>query len=267
MTFSACEEDGDDNLPDENGKIIMTTAVGNGTVNLAFKGTGSVRVEWGDGNVDNFSLTSNEKNYDRTYSSSGSHTIMVTMFDADIIDFICSENKLTTLDISQCKNLLRLTCSKNELTSLDVTNNTALKELHCADNKLTSLNVSKNTLLESLLCYGNNLTSLNPGDNPLLKHLDCSDNNLTALNVSKNTALTTLQCTDNLLVELDLSANQVLHTVHCTDNKLNVGALDDLFDSLHGKTLSQSKTISITGNPGANGCHRDMAEDKGWNVY
>ena len=61
--------------------------------------------------------------------------------------------------------LTELVCSDNQLTSLDVSNNTALTWLSCEDNQLTSLNVSNNTALTMLSCYGNQLTSLDVSNN------------------------------------------------------------------------------------------------------
>ena len=70
--------------------------------------------------------------------------------------------KITSLKgIEFFPNLEGLFCSNNNLTSLDVSKNTALKRLWCEENNLTSLDVSQNTQLKVLDCHQNNLTSLN----------------------------------------------------------------------------------------------------------
>ena len=51
-------------------------------------------------------------------------------------------------------------CSENQLTSLDLSHNTALIDLKCYKNQLTSLDVRKNTVLDCLECYSNPLTSI-----------------------------------------------------------------------------------------------------------
>ncbi len=56
----------------------------------------------------------------------------------------CSNNLLTSLDVSNNLNLEGLDCFGNQLTSLDVSSNTALAGLNCSDNQLTSLDVSSN---------------------------------------------------------------------------------------------------------------------------
>ena len=66
---------------------------------------------------------------------------------------------LTSLQgIEYFESLTYLNCSNNQLTSLDVSANTALTELYCFSNQLTSLDISRNTVLTELSC------SDNPGD-------------------------------------------------------------------------------------------------------
>ena len=68
----------------------------------------------------------------------------------------CSNNQLTTLDVSKNTALESLDCCNNQLMTLDVSKNTALMWLRCSYNQLTTLNVS-NTALESLYCYCNQI--------------------------------------------------------------------------------------------------------------
>lgn len=56
--------------------------------------------------------------------------------------------------------LEHLDCSDNQLTSLDISNNTALTYLYCGGNQLTSLDLSNNTALIYLACGNNLLTKL-----------------------------------------------------------------------------------------------------------
>ena len=132
----------------------------------------------------------------------------------------CSDNQLTSLDVSKCTALTTLYCYDNQLTSLDVSKNTALKTLHCYNNQLTSLDVSKCTALTSLSCQGNQLTSLDVSKCTALTTLFCGGNQLTSLDVSKCTALTNLNCCDNQLTSLDVSKNTALTTFDCYDNQL-----------------------------------------------
>ena len=74
---------------------------------------------------------------------------------------ICSENLLTSLDISKNSALIEIFCEKNQLTSLDLSNNLVLTYLSCGLNQFTNLDVSKNTKLTSLYCSDGKLTKLN----------------------------------------------------------------------------------------------------------
>ena len=96
----------------------------------------------------------------------------------------CSENQLTSLDVSNNTALTSLICQNNQLTSSDVSNNTALVLLRFAQNQLTSLDVSNNTALTSLICQHNQLTSLDVSNNTALTHLICHNNQLTCLNAA-----------------------------------------------------------------------------------
>ena len=131
----------------------------------------------------------------------------------------CTNNQLTTLDVSNNTALTWLVCHTNQLTTLDVSNNTALTLLNCEDNQLTTLDVS-NTALTSLTCSNNLLTTLDVSNNTALTRLDCGENNLTSLDVSNNTDLTSLYCSGNLLTTLDVSNNTDLKNLNCSGNPL-----------------------------------------------
>ena len=153
----------------------------------------------------------------------------------------CSDNNLTSLDMSHNPKLEYLSCGNNPLSDLDVTHNPALedlycggtglkeidvshnsnlKKLYCGKNELTSLDVSHNPVLEELVCSENELTSLDVSHNPKRVDLEFRGNQLTSLNLSKNTELEKLYCSSNLLTALDLSHNPKLKQLHCQVNEL-----------------------------------------------
>ena len=76
-------------------------------------------------------------------------------------ELYCSQNRLTTLDLSKNEKLTYVACDSNALTSLTLPANAPLKELHCQNNKLTSLTMPKTTNLKSVDCYGNNIQGNN----------------------------------------------------------------------------------------------------------
>jgi hypothetical protein len=117
----------------------------------------------------------------------------------------CSSNSIANMTgIESFTALTALDCSDNQLTSLNISSNTALTLLNCSDNQLTALNVSSNTALAILRCFHNELASLSVSTNTALTTLNCYDNQLTSLNISGNTALTILDCRTNLLTALNV---------------------------------------------------------------
>ena len=122
--------------------------------------------------------------------------------------------------IESFPSLTYVDCSENQLTSLDVSGNTALETLICSSNQLTTLNLNRNSRLKVLTCGSNRLTSLNTGSSRSLSRIECDDNRLTSLNVSGNTGLETLTCSSNQLTSLDVSMNSELRVLRCSYNQL-----------------------------------------------
>ena len=133
---------------------------------------------------------------------------------------VINQNITTLEGIEYFRKLETLICSDNQLTSLDVSKNTELQKLYCDGNQLTSLEVGENTVLDTLHCYNNQLTSLDVSRNSALQWLSCYKNKLTSLDVSKNTNLTLLYCDSNQLTSLDVSQNNKLEKLHCSENQL-----------------------------------------------
>lgn len=139
-------------------------------------------------------------------NTNGDTEIQVTEANAFSSNIDCPNLSISDLTgVESFTALSQLDCSNNQLTSLDVSSNTALGYLDCDNNQLTSLNVSSNTTLVSLRCYINQLTSLDVSQNTILTSLYCGDNQLSNLDVSSNTNLTRLYCGDSQLSSLNLA--------------------------------------------------------------
>jgi hypothetical protein len=94
---------------------------------------------------------------------------------------ICSNNRLTSLDLSACTALTSLEVDGNELAALDLSKNNALITLNCNMNRLAALDISKNAALESLFCDGNRLVSIDLGaGNARLEYIRNTANLLSA---------------------------------------------------------------------------------------
>jgi len=115
-------------------------------------------------------------------------------------------------------NITGLDCSDNLLTTLNVSSNTALITLDCSGNAITQL-------ISGRYAAGANMqyNILNLANNPYLQYLDCSDNQLTNLDISNNTALIFLDCSNNQLITLN--AANTNNTNFTAFNALNNPAL------------------------------------------
>lgn len=103
-----------------------------------------------------------------------------------------SEKNISDLTgIEDFTSLTKLYCSQNQLTSLDVSNNLNLEVLNFAYNQITSIDISKNTSLHSLWFISNQISTIDLSNNSGLIQLDCQQNQLTTIDVSN---------IDNLLV-------------------------------------------------------------------
>jgi hypothetical protein len=132
----------------------------------------------------------------------------------------CSQNSLTTLDLSQNPNLRRLSCFLNNLTSINVTQNTLLEELNCDLNELNGIDVSQNTNLERFWFTSNSVDSIDLSQNPNLIDLNAEYNNLMSLDLTQNPNLEILSFDNNDISTIDLSQNPNLRIVDLHNNLL-----------------------------------------------
>lgn len=140
----------------------------------------------------------------------------------------CSSNNLTSLDVSQNIDLIRLRCRINNLTVLNVDANVNLTELNCSANNISTLNIDNNIALEWFACYQNfNISTLNLSNNTELIHVDCHFMSLTSLNTNSNGNLETLRCLGNDLETLNLENNTNLINLACGENEFSSLNLDN----------------------------------------
>ena len=139
---------------------------------------------------------------------------------------ISRKNISTIPEIQYFTSLTTLDCSNNQLTSLDMSGCTSLQTLNCSYNQLTSLDVSGYTSLQTLNCnHCNSMTFLNVSGCTNLTTLDCSNNFLRSLDVSGCTSLQTLDGNWNIWTSLDVSECTSLQTLNC-DHCNSMGSLN-----------------------------------------
>lgn len=133
---------------------------------------------------------------------------------------IRNENIKDFTGIEAFVNIEFLDCTNNSLTTLDLTKNTKLTSIICDGNQLTNLDLSKNILLESISIKFNQLTSLQLDNCPNLKVLDISSNQIVNLGLQNNSKLSTLHIPDNLISTLNLNNNTELSDFRAYNNQL-----------------------------------------------
>lgn len=133
---------------------------------------------------------------------------------------VCSNNQITSLDLTQNINLYALNCFENQITSLDFTYNPDLYTLICDSNQLSNLDLTQNPNLRSLYIGNNDLTTLELTQNPNLELLFCSGNQLSSLDLSNNINLRWFYVLDNQLINIDLSQNINLENIRLDSNLL-----------------------------------------------
>lgn len=157
--------------------------------------------------------------------------------------YLCfSNNQLTTIDLSSNTLLVELCGQFNQLTAIDVSANTALKYLYVSVNQLTSIDVSSNTLLWYLSFANNTISTIDVLNNPELFELNCSYNQITSLDLSANNDMYYLYCDNNMISSLDLSSDTSLVIINCNNNQLTA------LNIQNGNNLDLT-AFNATGNP------------------
>lgn len=146
-------------------------------------------------------------NIDTADTTSGQKDDKLSKAERDAVTEINIDNKNCTdlTGIAYFANLTELDCSDNQLTTLDVSKNAKLRILRCYNNGMEKLNLGDITHLTLLNCNDNNLTELDVSKNPYLEELECRENKLRRVVIGKKYSLTGLYLRGNQLTSLDLS--------------------------------------------------------------
>ena len=151
-----------------------------------------------------------------------------------------------------CYWLQNLDLTKNLLTTIDISNLKNLRQIAIGMNSLTTINTSQNTLMTHFYGYFNNFNSLNFTTNTALQILDLGwggsqspngNSAITSLDLSQNTALTKIDFTGLAgITSLNLTANTALVTAYL--DGIWVGTKNNL-SNLNVTGLTNLKTLSV----------------------
>lgn len=156
----------------------------------------------------------------------------------------CSNNKLTSINITDCTSLYRLYCCYNQLSSLDVSGCTALKILDCYDNNLSTLNILNCNVLERLFCDSNQLTFLNVSSFSALEDFSISDNPLKELDVSYCTALYSIHLKNIKSTNLKIIAYESIGVLEFSETP-ELSSLYIISSSLHNLDCAHNQLTFI----------------------
>ena len=148
--------------------------------------------------------------------------------------FTCWGNPgITSLDPSQCPDLIQLSLDGTSVETLDVSHNTNLQILNISDTRIKNIDLSNNIYLLEYYCKHESgsvntdikLTDIDVTKNVNLVRLAASGNKLTSIDVSKNTYLQHLSLTNNNLKEINLDNNVNLYQVMIANNNFGFSTL------------------------------------------
>ncbi len=143
----------------------------------------------------------------------------------------CGNNELTTVNLSNFKNLTDVDVQGNQLSMLKVygpenvngsdnqltvfaaSQFARVKQLFLADNQLKGLGTTQMTSLENLFVQRNAIKSLKLNKCPLLKVAAITDNGVTTLDLTGNDKIQELWAGGNAIGELDITACDKLESL------------------------------------------------------
>jgi Leucine-rich repeat (LRR) protein len=132
-------------------------------------------------------------------------------------NFVCSNNKLTTL--SGCPKVVKgsFDCGFNRLTSLEGAPQEVLRNFSCGKNKLKSLKGCPKKISGAFHCYQNELQNLE-GAPEKVALFSCCGNQLTSLKGAPKNVLKNFYCNKNKLESFEDVSFEVKGDFICYDN-------------------------------------------------
>ena len=159
----------------------------------------------------------------------------------------CSNNQISTLDVSGRSSLTLLRCEYNDISVLDLASLVSLTFVNCSDNNISVLDTEDLALLETCICNDNGITDLNIANKPALSVVNCSSNPITALDTSGSVAIKTLIFNSTNVKLINLSLLTELTSLRCRDCNMNATEVDaNLLSADLANVANQD--IDIAGN-------------------
>ena len=183
---------------------------------------------------------------------------------------IYNNQGLSSINFSGCWSPMDLRIENNQaLTSVDLSN-TGVTKSNIKNNKaLTSVTMQGCTALETCEFTGHEvLMSIDVSYCTSLKTFDGGNGSnpiIETVNVSGCSSLEHFSTAGSRLTGMDFSSCQKLLDVNVRNNLMETDNLNTMFNSLVDRSrMTITGEIHVSGNPGAEGCDRNIALDKNW---
>lgn len=206
---------------------------------------GSVKVNWGDGNITEYPVSGDKTKISHKYAyiSDTVYSCVITALKITSLDI--DSKKIKTLNVSNAPELTYLSASSGYLKDIDVSKNKKLETFYCSSNDLSSIDISNNVKLEKFNCDDNKLEFLDVSFLPELTSLNCSENKICTLDLETNTKLVSLNVSETCIKTLNLSFINSLKKLYCigdTIENISICPKGDLsYISFENAAVSASK--------------------------
>ena len=182
-------------LVDTNSNPPFRMSINAASVTISMKGTGLIRVLWGDGTYSDSLLTSTAKNITHTYASSAARNIVIYNA-AKITYWSCSDNAAYNFDWAQT-NRMRLTafyCSGSNTLSGTLSLPASMTTFVCYGSNTLSGALSLPTSMTYFYCSGSNTLSGALSLPASMTYFYCSGSNTLSGTLSLPASMTTFVC-------------------------------------------------------------------------
>ena len=217
-------------------KFTTNKALGE-SLTIALNSGITVSIDWNNGKNETFVSegdlktievkgTSAEINVDRDITSLylGNNGITELTFDITaytLKQLYCPQNALTTLDLSNCLNLVELDCQGNQLKDITIVSN-VLESCNLSDNKLAEITIPNNSeYIKTLVLSGNAIAKLEGLDNMKnLSTLFIANNKMTSVSLENNKKIRHIVAYNNELTNLQTNGLKNLNQIWVSNNQL-----------------------------------------------
>ncbi|MCM1032115.1 MAG: hypothetical protein NC410_11815, partial [Oscillibacter sp.] len=190
--------------PGTTADCLMEISVYGISMGISCQRNDTLIVVYSDGYIDTIGP---KDSFSHRFRTMETHSAKIYGSDIAIEKLYLNAQNITSLVINENKALKLLWCSDNRLETLDISQCPALEELECSRNHLTKVNLPSNSRLKVFLGINNQLASIDISEQKNLWYFACDSNFLTQLDVSQNKELSSLQFRCNQITSIDLKNN------------------------------------------------------------